>query len=219
MQLLIGMSIKRYLPASGTAGFERILVNGNKRVPRPPPRINAIAFRITAVPFYSLHPSCWSRRQVRSGADPKERHGISFQPYPHGAMTRKHVKDRPIVLPARTIGRFSPERNGAPPHALGASSGQPTKGWFSAKTGPVKTTSGSVRFPTNRQHPSQDQEHEPAHHQHTHLGPEVRDGKVAPENLVVPIECPGIEGPQSGSLQMLAHDVARHHRSSQSTHR
>src|SRR5688572_18313476 len=39
MQLLMGMSIRRYFPAIGTAGFERILVNGCKRVPLPPPII------------------------------------------------------------------------------------------------------------------------------------------------------------------------------------
>jgi hypothetical protein len=39
MQLLIGMSMRRYLPAIGTAGFERIFVNGCKRDPRPPPII------------------------------------------------------------------------------------------------------------------------------------------------------------------------------------
>src|SRR5215831_11727080 len=37
MQLEIGMSTIRYLPASGTAGLARSLVSGNKRVPWPPP--------------------------------------------------------------------------------------------------------------------------------------------------------------------------------------
>src|ERR1041384_1605597 len=37
MQLLMGMSMRRYFPAIGTAGFERILVNGCRRDPRPPP--------------------------------------------------------------------------------------------------------------------------------------------------------------------------------------
>jgi len=41
MQLLIGMSISRYLPASGTAGLALIFVNGYKRDPFPPPRIMA----------------------------------------------------------------------------------------------------------------------------------------------------------------------------------
>src|ERR671923_2797212 len=39
IQLLMGMSMRRYFPAIGTAGFERILVNGCKRVPLPPPII------------------------------------------------------------------------------------------------------------------------------------------------------------------------------------
>src|SRR4029453_3076331 len=39
-QLLIGMSIRRYLPPSGTAGFDRIWVSGKSLVPRPPPRIS-----------------------------------------------------------------------------------------------------------------------------------------------------------------------------------
>src|SRR6186713_2840460 len=37
-QLLSGMSMSRYLPPMGTAGFERRCVSGNRRVPRPPPR-------------------------------------------------------------------------------------------------------------------------------------------------------------------------------------
>ncbi|MNT29362.1 hypothetical protein D3C71_1733200 [compost metagenome] len=37
-QFEIGISTKRYLPAIGTAGFERCSVKGYKRVPRPPPK-------------------------------------------------------------------------------------------------------------------------------------------------------------------------------------
>ena len=37
MQLEIGMSTRRYLPASGTAGLLRSRVNGNSRRPCPPP--------------------------------------------------------------------------------------------------------------------------------------------------------------------------------------
>src|SRR5882757_1481145 len=40
-QLLMGMSMRRYLPPIGTAGFERLRVSGNRRVPRPPPRMIA----------------------------------------------------------------------------------------------------------------------------------------------------------------------------------
>ena len=37
MQLLIGMSIKRYLAPRGTAGFARSFVSGKRRLPCPPP--------------------------------------------------------------------------------------------------------------------------------------------------------------------------------------
>src|SRR5690242_18493716 len=39
MQLEMGMSTRRYLPASGTAGLARSLVSGNSLVPCPPPMI------------------------------------------------------------------------------------------------------------------------------------------------------------------------------------
>ncbi len=41
MQLEMGMSTSRYLPASGTAGLERSLVRGKSRVPCPPPMMTA----------------------------------------------------------------------------------------------------------------------------------------------------------------------------------
>src|SRR5437016_13626562 len=37
-QLLIGTSIRRYFPPSGTAGFDRSFVRGNNRLPAPPAR-------------------------------------------------------------------------------------------------------------------------------------------------------------------------------------
>src|SRR3982751_2652800 len=39
-QLLIGISIRRYLPPIGTAGLDRMCVSGKSRVPRPPPRMS-----------------------------------------------------------------------------------------------------------------------------------------------------------------------------------
>src|SRR5580698_1496663 len=36
-QFEIGISTKRYLPAIGTAGFERVAVSGDNRLPWPPP--------------------------------------------------------------------------------------------------------------------------------------------------------------------------------------
>src|SRR5436190_4560286 len=41
MQLEIGISTRRYFPASGTAGLERSLVSGKRRLPAPPPIITA----------------------------------------------------------------------------------------------------------------------------------------------------------------------------------
>src|SRR6218665_2969215 len=38
-QFEIGMSTNRYLPAIGTAGFERVCVSGDNLEPWPPPRI------------------------------------------------------------------------------------------------------------------------------------------------------------------------------------
>jgi hypothetical protein len=38
-QLEIGMSTRRYLPAIGTAGLERVAVRGDNLVPAPPPNI------------------------------------------------------------------------------------------------------------------------------------------------------------------------------------
>src|ERR1051326_344581 len=39
MQLEMGISTRRYLPARGTAGLARSFVNGKRRVPCPPPMI------------------------------------------------------------------------------------------------------------------------------------------------------------------------------------
>jgi len=41
MQLLIGISTKRYLPAIGTAGLDLLAVNGYNLEPAPPPKIIA----------------------------------------------------------------------------------------------------------------------------------------------------------------------------------
>ena len=40
-QFEIGISTNRYLPAIGTAGFERLAVSGYNLVPAPPPNITA----------------------------------------------------------------------------------------------------------------------------------------------------------------------------------
>ena len=49
MQLEMGISTRRYLPANGTAGLARSLVSGNKRVPCPPPMITESTLLVLAV--------------------------------------------------------------------------------------------------------------------------------------------------------------------------
>ena len=52
-QLLIGMSIRRYLPPIGTAGFDRCCVSGKRRVPWPPPRMIARTSLFIAIDGYA----------------------------------------------------------------------------------------------------------------------------------------------------------------------
>src|ERR671921_814470 len=54
MQFEIGMSTSRYLPPSGTAGFERRSVKGDRRVPAPPPRITARMFGLFGAMAHNL---------------------------------------------------------------------------------------------------------------------------------------------------------------------
>ena len=50
MQLLMGISTKRYLPAMGTAGFDLLAVNGYNLEPAPPTKIIAtVCFENTAI--------------------------------------------------------------------------------------------------------------------------------------------------------------------------
>ena len=52
IQFEIGISTNLYLPAIGTAGFERVAVRGNNLDPCPPPRITEITF--DAIIFWRL---------------------------------------------------------------------------------------------------------------------------------------------------------------------
>src|SRR5882762_2580157 len=61
-QLLIGMSISRYLPPIGTAGFDRCWVSGKSRLPCPPPRMSASTSLFTAMQSAMVHrPACNDR--------------------------------------------------------------------------------------------------------------------------------------------------------------
>ena len=55
IQLLIGISTNRYLPAMGTAGFDLLAVNGDNLEPAPPPKIieTKIVLNIDKIEFNS----------------------------------------------------------------------------------------------------------------------------------------------------------------------
>src|SRR5262245_44254692 len=90
MQLLIGMSTRRYFPASGTAGLARSLVSGKSRVPAPPPMITA---------------TMWSGRSVE--VQDMEHLGDENQVSDGGRAYRRIAPDAPTVLTARTPLRLS----------------------------------------------------------------------------------------------------------------
>src|SRR5439155_4268408 len=77
MQLEIGTSPRRYLPASRTAGLARSRVRGKRRVPAPPPRMTAITW------------FTWDNRLV--SAAPRQGHqqcGDRCRPGRRGSATR-----------------------------------------------------------------------------------------------------------------------------------
>src|SRR3982751_2138586 len=54
MQFEIGISTSLYLPPNGTAGFERVKVSGERRVPAPPPKITARMFGLFGGAIFRL---------------------------------------------------------------------------------------------------------------------------------------------------------------------
>jgi hypothetical protein len=74
MQLEIGISTRRYFPASGTAGLERSRVSGKSRVPCPPPMMMERTLPIlTGVIFVgaipqSIFPACSVQDLSRAAA-------------------------------------------------------------------------------------------------------------------------------------------------------
>ena len=51
------------------------------------------------------------------------------------------------------------------------------------------------------------------------MRPQVTDGQFAPEDFVVTIQRPSVEGPQPGIAERLAHHIPWHHRTAQGAHR
>ena len=67
MQLLIGISIKRYFAPRGTAGFARSFVKGYSRVPAPPPKMIAKTrfMRLSSVVRVACVPVRWRLEHAR----------------------------------------------------------------------------------------------------------------------------------------------------------
>src|SRR5271165_5664786 len=72
MQLDTGISISRYFPAIGTAGLLRDLVSGNRRVPRPPPKISETTRGMAPL----LRLSCRERPSIRVGDNHQRVHSL-----------------------------------------------------------------------------------------------------------------------------------------------
>src|SRR5437588_6781925 len=72
-QFEIGISTRRYLPAIGTAGFERVAVNGDNRLPWPPPSTMQITFE-----FILLDLSFCKDRYIRLPNGPMKNRGTSL---------------------------------------------------------------------------------------------------------------------------------------------
>ena len=90
-QLLIGMSMSRYLPPIGTAGFDRAWVSGKSRVPRPPPRMMTITSCMPATlgdclrqvqPPATVRRPCDAAREELTRLSPSRDPGVTPQAYP-----------------------------------------------------------------------------------------------------------------------------------------
>src|SRR5882724_1582435 len=71
MQFEIGISTIRYLPARGTAGFERSFVSGKSRVPAPPPMMTARVFSVIAGGVTRSESLGWCAAGVGNGPAPR----------------------------------------------------------------------------------------------------------------------------------------------------
>src|SRR5258705_13997144 len=118
MQLEMGISTRRYLPASGTAGLARSLVKGNSRVPCPPPMITESTLLVLTDwrPVYDIASSTSVLAPTFYIAPPAERAqaasalsggGLSIHPL---LQDLKQACD--IIRPKRDVDQVSPGRSG-----------------------------------------------------------------------------------------------------------
>src|SRR5438876_1576984 len=114
MQFDMGISTRRYLPASGTAGLARSLVKGNSRVPAPPPMITAS----TLLVFGDMRLPCVITKVFLPDISP-----FYNLPRPASASVFRQQQKQ-----LRVVGQRSrlPDRRLAPTGACGSRDGCPT---------------------------------------------------------------------------------------------
>src|SRR5690606_7108578 len=101
MQLEMGMSTSRYLPASGTAGLARSLVSGNSRVPAPPPMITDSTRLVSTLTFVPI---------AAMASLPETCPRCAAVPHSAFAYTPRAARGRNIVPRRRTPGPASRSR-------------------------------------------------------------------------------------------------------------
>src|ERR1051325_3911541 len=102
MQFEMGMSTSLYLPPSGTAGFERCCVRGDRRVPAPPPRITARMFGF----FGGISDSPGHKFLSEQGRAETQRGALESGP----ARGNLVLSSRIVVRAGRTRERAAPPR-------------------------------------------------------------------------------------------------------------
>src|SRR6185436_3970474 len=98
MQLEIGISTSRYLPASGTAGLERSLVSGKSREPCPPPIITAS----TLLMFGDIRlPCCAIRNSLRRHVRKRKHRLCAIVSAPRNAGHHLNAEDTLTLMSPR----------------------------------------------------------------------------------------------------------------------
>src|SRR4029453_13304539 len=114
MQLLIGMSIKRYFAPRGTAGFARSFVKGYSRVPAPPPKMIAKTrfMRLSSMVRVACVPVRWHLEHARQWTGTWL--GRRWEPTSHPVAPRPGGQGHDTWVAARTQhDRGSPSRSPA----------------------------------------------------------------------------------------------------------
>src|SRR5262245_38957618 len=92
--LLSGMSMRRNLPPTGTAGLARSRVSGHRRLPCPPPSTAVTTFRIARPPYRTAKKACRRLRLARFVRDAVERPAVIVRDQQRAVGEPLHI-DRP----------------------------------------------------------------------------------------------------------------------------